>query len=72
MSQSYQRHPVPSHPIHHPGSHPPGHSPKHPIHHPPPRYIELLDALKHEVDGLHEEATFSKHHRKDLDAKRII
>ncbi|KAJ3270827.1 general transcription repressor [Terramyces sp. JEL0728] len=31
--------------------------------------MELLEALRHEVDILHEESTFSKHHRKDLESK---
>jgi hypothetical protein len=57
----------------HPGSlHP--HSPKQPHpgqpHHS--RVGELLDALKHEVEILYEEANYSKHHRKDLESKRKL
>ena len=33
------------------------------------RIMELVDALKHEVEMIHEEASFSKHHRKDLEGK---
>ena len=48
------------------------HSPKHQMqqHHvAPTRVFELIDALKHEVEGLYEESKFSKHHRKDLEQK---
>jgi hypothetical protein len=53
----------------HPGVHHP-HSPKqaHP-NQPHHRVSELLEALKHEVDVLYEEASYSKHHRKDLEGK---
>ena len=36
---------------------------------PTSRILELVDALKHEVELIHEEAAFSKHHRKDLEGK---
>ncbi|KAJ3254084.1 general transcription repressor [Boothiomyces macroporosus] len=61
-----QRHPQQAPPH---GNLPPTHSPKHQIHHQSPRIMELLEALRHEVDILHEESTFSKHHRKDLESK---
>jgi hypothetical protein len=38
----------------------------------PNRALELVDALKHEVKALFEEANYSKHHRKELEAKRIM
>ena len=33
------------------------------------KILELLDALKHEIEIIHEEASFSKYHRKDLEGK---
>jgi hypothetical protein len=52
-----RHHPAQTPSIHH-ASHPPVNSPKHQIH--PGRIYELLEALKHEVDGLYEEAKHSK------------
>jgi glucose repression regulatory protein TUP1 len=67
-SNSYQqRHPLPTAASHF--NHQSAQSPKHAIHHQSPRIMELLDALKHEIDLLHEESSFSKHQRKDLEAK---
>ena len=56
----------------HPQQQQPLHSPKHQMQmHPtaPPRVFELIEALKHEVEGLYEESKFSKHHRKELELK---
>jgi hypothetical protein len=51
--------------------HQPPLSPAAHLHHPHQRILDLLDALKHEIDVLNEESAFSKHHRSDLEAKRI-
>ncbi len=37
----------------------------------PGRVVELVDAVKHEVEGLFEEASYSKHVRKDLEGRRM-
>lgn len=64
---SYQQHPQqrgPTHGGHHPGAP----SPKH-VYNGPPRVLELLEALKHEIEVLHEESGFSKAQRRELESK---